>query len=136
MVIRPDEEQPVVELGEDECWALLADERFGRLGYGLPDEIHIVPVNHAVVDRSLFIATGAGNKLLAAELHSQVALEIDRLDVHDAWSVLVRGRLRHLEEDEVERLDLPTPWVPTFKYDVVQIVPEVVTGRRFFIERH
>lgn len=131
----PDADRPVIELSDDECWAGLEEERVGRLGYHLVDEVHIVPVNYTVVDRRLLFRTAAGNKLLAAELHSEVALEIDRVGPDDAWSVLVRGRLQHLDEEDEDRLDElgDWTWVPTLKYDLVEIVPSAITGRHFFL---
>ena len=131
----PDADRPVVELSDDECWARLEEERVGRLGYQLVDEIHVVPINYAVADRTLLLRTAAGNKLLAAELHAEVALEIDRFGPDDAWSVLMRGGLQHLEEDEAERLGElgDWTWVPTLKYDLVRVVPTAVTGRHFFL---
>jgi nitroimidazol reductase NimA-like FMN-containing flavoprotein (pyridoxamine 5'-phosphate oxidase superfamily) len=97
-----------------------------------------VPLNYVAEGDGLLIRTASGNKLLAAALHSDVALEIDWHDDDAAWSVVARGRLRRLEEDEQHRLDgMPQqPWVPTLKYDVVELVPTVVTGRRFRLERH
>jgi nitroimidazol reductase NimA-like FMN-containing flavoprotein (pyridoxamine 5'-phosphate oxidase superfamily) len=131
------EDNPVEEMTVEECWELLGQEQFGRLAYRLVDEVHLVPLNYAVDGRALLIRTGSGNKLLAAALHSEVALEIDWKDDQHAWSVVARGRLRQLEEDEQHRVDGITwqPWVPTLKYDVVELVPEVVTGRRFLIRR-
>lgn len=137
MTNRPDEDRPVVEMDEGECWTLLEEEHVGRLGYHLLDEIHVVPVNYTVRDQTFVILSAAGNKLLAAELHEPVALEIDRFRTADAWSVLVRGRLERVPEDEAERLDIPpeASWVPTMKYDVVRVRPDVVTGRRFLLHR-
>jgi uncharacterized protein len=130
-------DDPMVELTLEECWALLEKEQFGRLAYRLVDEVHLVPINYATDGSSLLFRTASGNKLLAAALHSDVALEIDWHDDLSAWSVLARGRLRRLGEDEAHRLDdLPfQPWVPTLKYDVVELEPEVVTGRRFRLQR-
>ncbi|GAB3262341.1 pyridoxamine 5'-phosphate oxidase family protein [Nocardioides dilutus] len=129
----PTDEEPVVVLTTEECWELLEEEQFGRLAYRLVDEVHLVPINYLVDGRTLLFRTTSGNKLLAAALHSDVALEIDWHDDLAAWSVVARGRLRRLPEDEAERVDdLPLqPWVPTLKYDVVELAPEVVTGRRF-----
>ena len=52
-------------------------------------------------------------------------------------SVVVHGRARKLEEDEAHRADnLPLrPWVPTLKYNVVEIEPTSLTGRRFALDR-
>jgi nitroimidazol reductase NimA-like FMN-containing flavoprotein (pyridoxamine 5'-phosphate oxidase superfamily) len=133
----PDLQNPVVELSLDESWELLEGEEFGRLAYRLVDEVHIVPINYVVDGRSLLFRTSSGNKLLAAALHSDVALEVDWHDDLSAWSVVARGHLRQLEEDEEHRIEsLPLhPWVPTLKYDVVELAPVVVTGRYFRLQR-
>lgn len=135
--VQPTPEEPVVELSVEECWALLADERVGRLAYRLVDEVHIVPLNYVIDGRTILFRTEPGNKLLAAELHSEVAFEVDWYDPDTAWSVLARGRLRRLGEDEEHRLDASTlhPWVATDKYDVIEVQPDVVTGRRFLLTR-
>lgn len=129
--------EPVVELSVEECWELLEGEEFGRLAFRLVDEVHIVPINFAVDGRTLLFRTASGSKLLAAELHSDVALEIDWHDERAAWSVVARGHLRHLDESEEHRADsLPLrSWLPTPKYDVVELAPESVTGRLFRLQR-
>jgi uncharacterized protein len=131
------EESPVEDLTEEECWELLGSEEFGRLAYRLVDEVHLVPINYVADGRSLLFRTASGNKLLAAALHSDVALEIDWHDDLAAWSVVARGRMRRLQEDEAHRVEaLPLrPWVPTLKYDVVELRPDVVTGKRFLLQR-
>jgi len=134
----PDLQNPVVELSLDESWELIEGEELGRLAYRLVDEVHIVPINYAVDGRTLLFRTSSGNKLLAAALHSDVALEVDWHDDVAAWSVVARGHLRQLEEDEEHRLERLAlhPWVPTLKYDVLELVPEVVTGRSFRLQRY
>jgi uncharacterized protein len=131
------EENPVEDLTEEECWELLGSEEFARLAYRLVDEVHLVPINYLADGRSLLFRTASGNKLLAAALHSDVALEIDWHDDRAAWSVVARGRMRRLQEDEAHRVEsLPLqPWLPTLKYDVVELRPDVVTGRRFLLQR-
>ena len=131
-------DDPVVELSTEECWELLEAEEFGRLAYRLVDEVHLVPINYLLDGRAILFRTASGNKLLAAALHSDVAFEIDWHDDLAAWSVVARGRLRRLEEDEEHRIDdLPLhTWLPTLRYDVVELVPDVVTGRRFRLQHH
>jgi nitroimidazol reductase NimA-like FMN-containing flavoprotein (pyridoxamine 5'-phosphate oxidase superfamily) len=126
-------DEPVTELSAEECWELLALEEFGRLAYRLVDEVHLVPINYLADAGVLLFQTASGNKLLAAALHSDVAFEIDWHDDRTAWSVVVRGRLRRLPEDEVHRVEgrLHEPWVPALRYDVVEVVPNSVSGRRF-----
>ena len=133
----PTEESPVEELSLEECWELLELDEFGRLAYRLVDEVHLVPINYVVDAGTLLFRTASGNKLLAAALHSDVAFEIDWHDDLAAWSVVVRGVLRRLHEDEQHRADglLVQPWVPTPKYDVVELQPVSVTGRRFYLRR-
>jgi nitroimidazol reductase NimA-like FMN-containing flavoprotein (pyridoxamine 5'-phosphate oxidase superfamily) len=130
-------ESPVTTLSADECWELLESEEFGRLAYRLVDEVHVVPINYLADNRSLLFRTAGGNKLLAAALHSDVALEIDWHDDLSAWSVVARGQLRRLPEDQEDRVeDLPLhPWVPTLKYNVVELIPTDVTGRFFRLQR-
>lgn len=122
-----------VPMPAEECWALLEDESFGRLAYRLVDEVHIVPLDYAASGRAIHLRTRAGNKLLAAALSSDVALEIDWRGADRAWSVVVRGRLRRLEESEHPTPDLPVPrpWIGDAAVEIVELVPEAVDGRRF-----
>lgn len=131
------EEEPVAELSSEECWELLGLEEFGRLAYRLVDEVHLVPINYVADAGSLLFRTASGNKLLAAALHSDVAFEIDWHNEVAAWSVVVRGRLHRLHEDEARRVDglLLEPWVPTLRYEVVELLAQSVTGRRFRLRR-
>ena len=94
------QDEPVAELSTEECWELLEADKFGRLAYRLVDEVHLVPINYAADAGALLFRTASGNKLLAAALHSDVAFEIDWHDEVAAWSVVVRGRLHRLGEDE------------------------------------
>lgn len=132
-----DADDSVLELTVDECWDMLEADEFGRLAYRLVDEVHLVPINYVVDGRALLFRTASGSKLLAAALHSDVALEIDWHDGLGAWSVVVRGQLRRLPEDEQHRIDaLPRhSWIRTLTYDVVELVPTAVTGRRFRLQR-
>lgn len=126
-----------VELTQDECWELLRSHELGRLAFTVVDEQHLTPINYAVDGQTLLFRTAPGSKLLAVALGAQVAFEIDELDDDAAVSVVVRGRARHLPEDEAHRAEnVPLrPWVGEGKYDVVEIAPEVVTGRRFQLSR-
>lgn len=125
------------ELTDEECWTMLREESLGRLAFRLVDEVHITPVNFAVDGSSLLFLTAEGNKLLAVVMGSQVALEVDRHDESSARSVVVRGQARLLGEDEAHRAEnVPLhPWTESLKYNVVEIVPEVVTGRQFELSR-
>jgi nitroimidazol reductase NimA-like FMN-containing flavoprotein (pyridoxamine 5'-phosphate oxidase superfamily) len=132
------EDEPVVELTTEECWELLEQEEFGRLAYHLVDEVHIVPVNYVADAGDLLFRTTSGNKLLAAALHSDVAFEIDWHDDRAAWSVVARGQLHRLPEDEAHRVEsLPLhPWVSDHKYDVIGFRPAQLSGRSFRLRPH
>lgn len=130
----------VTDLGPEECWSELRAQEFGRLAYVLGDEPGLVPLNYAVDEAggpSVLFRTAGGSKLLAVVMRPSVVLEVDRFDEHEAVSVLVRGHARRLEEDEAHRAEqLPLrPWVATEKHEVVEIVPEEVSGRRFVLDR-
>lgn len=130
-------------LTTQQCWDFLRVEEFGRLAFHLSDEVHIVPVNYAVDHdpesdrRSLLFRTAEGSKLLGIVMNADVAFEIDHYDDTHARSVIIRGRARKLEEDEEHRAEnLPLrPWVDTHKYNVVEIEPTEVSGRRFELHR-
>jgi nitroimidazol reductase NimA-like FMN-containing flavoprotein (pyridoxamine 5'-phosphate oxidase superfamily) len=130
-------DEVVTELTSDECWELLREEEFGRLAYRLVDEVHITPINYAVEGGSLLFRTAEGNKLLGVVMGSDVAFEIDRYGEDWAHSVVVRGPARLLPEDEAHRAEnVPLrPWVPTLKYNVVEIEPKVISGRAFELSR-
>lgn len=121
------------EMRDEECWALLRDQPLGRLAYRLADEIDIVPVNHVVDGPTLLFATAEGSKLLGVVIDPRVAFEVDRVGDGVAESVVVRGRARRLDEDEEHRVEaLPLrPWTETLRYNVVEITPTSVSGRRF-----
>ena len=132
-----------VELSLDDCWAGLAGQELGRLAFRVVDEQHITPINYAVYvnphgRRSvLFRTSRTATKLLSAEISAEVAFEIDEIDDDTATSIVIRGYARHLDDDEAhlaEQLPL-RPWVGSQKHDVVEIVPSVVTGRRFHLSR-
>lgn len=127
----------VTTLDADACWQLLHDHELGRLAFHLAGEVHITPINYAVDGRTLLFRTAEGNKLLGVVMHSDVAFEIDGMDDTEAWSVVLRGRARLLEGDEEHRAErVPLrPWTSTAKYNVVEIAPTEVTGRRFGLHK-
>jgi uncharacterized protein len=131
------DEDVVTVLSDEECWEMLRAEEFGRLAFRLVDEVHITPTNYAVDGDTLLFRTAEGNKLLSVAMGSEVAFEIDRYDEESARSVVVRGSVRLLPEDEAHRSEnVPLrPWVPTLKYNVVEITPRVVSGRAFSLAR-
>jgi uncharacterized protein len=124
-------------MSTEECWEMLRANEFGRLAFHLGDEVHLAPINYAVEHDTLLFRTAEGSKLLAVEMNADVAFEIDEFDEKHARSVIVRGTARHLDEHEEHRAEnVPLrPWVQTLKYDVVEIVPEEISGRAFELSR-
>jgi len=131
------EENPVHDMTADECWELVRTQEFGRLAFHLADQVHITPINYAVDGETLLFRTAEGSKLLAVVMNPDIAFEIDSYDEDEAWSVIIRGTARHLDEFEEHRAEnVPLrPWVPTLKYDVVEITPREISGRRFDLNR-
>ncbi len=135
--------EPITSLGPEECWDLLHGHEFGRLAFHLLDQVHLTPINYAVDrdlatdERTLLFRTAEGSKLLGVVMNDDVAFEIDDYDGEQAWSVIVRGRARKLEEDEEHRAEnVPLrPWVATAKYNVVEIAVTEISGRRFDLSR-
>ncbi|MEP9381142.1 pyridoxamine 5'-phosphate oxidase family protein [Nocardioides sp. KR10-350] len=125
------------ELTEDECWEFLRSQELGRLAFRMVDDVHIVPINYAVDEHTLLFRTAPGDKLLAVMLGGKIAFEVDRFDEEHAESVVLRGTARLLGEDEAHRAEFVPlrPWVGAEKYDVVEISPEVLTGRAFRLDR-
>jgi nitroimidazol reductase NimA-like FMN-containing flavoprotein (pyridoxamine 5'-phosphate oxidase superfamily) len=136
-------DEPITAMSTDECWELLGRQELGRLAYHLLEEVHIVPVNYAVDHdpvtdrRSLLFRTAEGSKLIAVIMNGDVAFEADEMDEDAAASVVVRGRARVLDEHEEHRAEdvRLRPWVPTLKYNVVEVEVDEITGRRFALSR-
>ena len=131
------DDEPVGQMTTDECWEMLRANEFGRLAFHLAGEVHLTPINYAVDHDTLLFRTAEGSKLLGVVMNPDVAFEIDEFDEHHARSVVLRGVARKLEEDEEHRAEnVPLrPWVPTLKYDVVEIRPTEITGRSFELSR-
>jgi uncharacterized protein len=133
----PNDNNAVHVLHPEECWEFLRGHEFGRLGFHLADEVHIVPINYAVDDNRLLFLTAEGSKLLGVTMNSDVAFEVDEIIDEHATSVLVRGRARQLVGSAAwvaDRLPL-RPWVDTPKYIVVEITADEINGRRFDLHR-
>jgi nitroimidazol reductase NimA-like FMN-containing flavoprotein (pyridoxamine 5'-phosphate oxidase superfamily) len=119
----------VTELGDEECWQLLARSAVGRVALvrrGLPA---VLPVNVHASDEALWFRVGPGPLLDAALANDVVTVEADDVDhaTHAGWSVLVSGRA----EVVANRDDVPVAaWGRTDADHLVRVPAEVVTGRR------
>ncbi|MGY4541520.1 nitroimidazol reductase NimA-like FMN-containing flavoprotein (pyridoxamine 5'-phosphate oxidase superfamily) [Arthrobacter sp. UYNi723] len=128
------DDNPVLELDDEQSWKLLEATRHGRLVVSVAGEPDIFPVNYLTSDRKIYLRTAPGNKLAQLTINSRVLLETDGILSDEAWSVVLRGTARVLtnsaELAAVEELGLKS-WVPTLKDFYVEIVPTSVSGRHF-----
>lgn len=126
--------EPLHDLTEDDCWALLERGALGRVAVAVRELVDVFPVNHAVSARRILFKTNPGTKLTALTVNTQVAFEVDGVDEQTAWSVVVKGVARTLETSAeqlaAERLPIVS-WLPNLKTRFVAIDPTSVTGVGF-----
>lgn len=125
----------IIELDVDTCLQLLERHRVGRIAVNDADGPIVVPVNYLLDRGSVVIRSDPGTKLDATDRRDRAAFEIDGIDEERqlGWSVLVRGRLREVtDEDELERLrELPLePSVGGEKAHYLRLDSSSITGRR------
>jgi nitroimidazol reductase NimA-like FMN-containing flavoprotein (pyridoxamine 5'-phosphate oxidase superfamily) len=120
------------DLDESECWELLNRSGLGRLATAAGGRADIFPVNYLVHEGTVLVRTAPGTKLDQVEEAPEVAFEVDGHDAHRYWSVVIRGRARHLEDQaRITRsgvLELVS-WVPTDKHEFIEIEPTSIVGR-------
>ncbi|MCX6497648.1 MAG: pyridoxamine 5'-phosphate oxidase family protein [Arthrobacter sp.] len=130
---------PILNLTDDQTWKLIEGTKHGRLVVTVAGEPDIFPVNYAVSNRKLYLRTAPGNKLAELTINSKVLFETDGILSEEAWSVVLRGTARTLEQSAdiaaAESLKLK-PWVPTLKDFYVEIEPTSVSGRHFQFGEH
>ena len=120
----------LIELGQEECWRLLASTEIGRLAWVSSGAPVVVPVNFRVSDGQVVVMISPYS-LQAREIEdAQVAFEVDQVQVDDhvGWSVLVQGRAVF---DYGPRAGAaPEPWPDGQRPLRVLITPTSLTGRR------
>ncbi|PXW30321.1 UNVERIFIED_CONTAM: pyridoxamine 5'-phosphate oxidase-like protein [Williamsia faeni] len=122
----------VQKLSEDDCWDLLQREQLGRLVVSVGERIDIFPINYLVDQRRILFRTAEGTKLVELTIVDQVVFEVDHVDTTSGWSVVVHGTAHTLSTSaEIAAADALAlrSWVPTTKYNVVEITPHEMTGR-------
>lgn len=127
---------PIQELSADEAWSLLGSQVVGRLAVSVGGQPDIFPVNYYAGQGRLVFRTAEGTKLSEVVVNHHVAFESDFYEGGDGtgWSVVVKGSARVLSRgDEITAADeLPLhPWIPTIKYNYVEIAVAEISGRRF-----
>lgn len=127
------------DLEEAVCWRLVNSVAVGRVGFVFDGEPFVLPVNCAVIDGKIAFRTAGDSMLHTLGDGARVAFEADHLDPdHESgWSVLIRGNLWNVVDEELRRrlVEAPThPWAPGPIHSWMIIVPSVVSGRS--ITRH
>jgi nitroimidazol reductase NimA-like FMN-containing flavoprotein (pyridoxamine 5'-phosphate oxidase superfamily) len=121
----------VSAIDEADCYVLLRGRTLGRVAVKLADDLVILPVYYAVMDRDIVFRTAPGTKLDAAVLKTKVAFEVD--GASPGWSVLVRGHAEELRDPTLQtraRSLLGSDWPAGEREELVRIRAERVTGRR------
>ena len=125
-------------LTEDECRALLAGGRLGRIAISQGAVPVVLPVNFVMVGTDVMFFTGPGLKLRAAVEKRLVSFQVDNIDVehHMGWSVLVVGPMSTADPGDRPRAEALGlyPWVAGDRHNLVRIRPELITGRRILTE--
>ncbi|WP_420175464.1 pyridoxamine 5'-phosphate oxidase family protein [Luteococcus sp. OSA5] len=102
-------------LDQDECRQLLREGTVGRLAFEGPDGLTILPLAYTLDGDLVVVRTAGGTQLAELPDEAPVAFEVDDHDHQstNGWSVLVRGRLVYVSEDQLTaEFTTPTPFVP------------------------
>jgi hypothetical protein len=124
------------EIDRQECLALLAGERLGRLGVLVDGVPLVLPMQFALDGEDIVLRTNAGAKFNEAPL-SAVSFEVDHVDWEkkEGWSVLVKGVAQDISTAidtlsvRFRSLGLDT-WAPQPADAWIRVVPQSITGRR------
>src|SRR3954467_7809139 len=98
MMFEHEDGNPVLILQDEQSWKLLESTKHGRLVVTVAREPDIFPVNYVVGDRKLFLRTAPGDKLAELTINAKVLFETDGILSDEAWSVVLRGTARVLDQ--------------------------------------
>lgn len=123
------------DVPRDECEALLAAQRAGRVAWNVPDGPHVLPVTYGVYAGDIVFRTSPHGVLAQLDNPTIVAFEIDDLDQahRSGWSVVARGRARGIgAPHELVRLWTQpgiVPWAPGIRNLWIGISIRTISGR-------
>jgi transcriptional regulator with XRE-family HTH domain len=122
----------LVELDEAECWRLVQPGGVGRVAVVTTDGPVVLPVNFAVLSRTVVFRTAPGT-VPATHVGEQVAVEVDQVDsaLRSGWSVLLSGRSEQVDVGQLGS-DVPIvqPWAGGVRDLYLQVRVVRITGRR------
>ncbi|MEU9397587.1 pyridoxamine 5'-phosphate oxidase family protein [Streptomyces sp. NPDC048324] len=125
----------MIELGREECLALLAGVPFGRVGFTRQALPVIRPVNHLVDGGTVVIRMHPGSAMARHTTVDEVVVyEADDLDARGrtGWSVMVTGRASLITApwEAARYRALLVPWTDRDVDEIVRIQADLVTGYR------
>lgn len=122
-------------LSIDECWALMAGQTTGRIGFLNEGLVTIFPLNCIVYDRGVYFRT-AEDGVIARSGLERAAFQFDHIDTvaRSGWTILVNGKVeRIVDPDLLTTLwGRPTdePWAPGQRNLFFGITADKISGRR------
>ncbi|NRP73918.1 hypothetical protein ILFOPFJJ_04839 [Ensifer psoraleae] len=91
----------VREMSEQECVALVASGRLGRLACCREGRPYIVPIQYALAGKCLYGFSMLGQKIEWMRANPCVCIEVDEFSGQDQWkSVVITGRYQELPDTE------------------------------------
>jgi uncharacterized protein len=116
-----------------ECYDLIDACAVGRLCFLDRDTPIAYPVSFKLhrTDSASYIIIRTGPTSLIAAHAGPASFEVDEIDVelHTAWSVLLRGTMRRIHDPA--NLPAPEPWIADGRQVWMQLEIATVSGRRF-----
>jgi nitroimidazol reductase NimA-like FMN-containing flavoprotein (pyridoxamine 5'-phosphate oxidase superfamily) len=126
----------LTELSPRECVDLIAGGGVGRIAVCTPTGPEIFPVNFVVDGDAVVFRTTPYSILGTYGWGSDVAFEVDHLDMtrKQGWSVVLSGRAEAIDDPEevaeVRRHGGPEPWAAGPRRLYVRLPWRKITGRR------
>ena len=124
-----------IELTEAQSLVLVGQALVGRIVTTVDGSPQIHPVSHTVIEGAIYFRTLPGDKLLGITVNASVLFEADAVVDGTAWSVVVHGLARRIDEEPevMSKIasQLREPFTGGDPDAVVRIVPQSVNGRLF-----
>ncbi|MHA7155733.1 pyridoxamine 5'-phosphate oxidase family protein [Arthrobacter sp. TMN-50] len=122
-------------LNADECWALMAGQTTGRIGFLYEGMVTIFPLNCIVYDGGVYFRTSEDAVIARSQLE-QAAFQLDHIDTptRSGWTILVNGPVNRITDPALlktlwgSRAD--EPWAPGQRNVFFGISPRKISGRR------
>ena len=123
-----------VELSENECIKLLAEQTVGRIGFMTSDGPQILPVSYQYRFGSVIFRTSPAGALAGLAQRTSVAFEVDTVDERgrSGWSVLVLGFAEAMVHNYLLASTWetsPVPWADGTRNLFIEIKPRKISGR-------